>query len=194
VVSIVLEGDAYFPDNWLYVHTPGVRVGRIQNFRNWSPAMVPEPGRSCLGLEYFCFEHDDLWASSDDKLVALAIGELEALGVARREAVVDGVVVRMPKAYPIYDASYREQVEVVRSALAGVPNLHTIGRNGMHKYNNQDHSMYTAILTAENLLGTHPKSGPHDVWAVNTDFEYLEEERVVPPASRKSEPRFATSG
>jgi protoporphyrinogen oxidase len=178
VVSLVLDGDSYFPDNWIYVHTPGVKVGRIQNFKNWSPAMVPDEGRTCLGLEYFCFEHDDLWSSSDERLIQLAIDELETLGLASRASVVDGTVVRMAKAYPIYDGEYRAHLDIVRSALDAIPNLHTIGRNGMHKYNNQDHSMYTAMLTAENMLGTHPAGAPHDVWAVNTDFEYLEEQRV----------------
>ena len=173
VVALILDRVDLFPDNWIYVHTPGVQVGRIQNFNNWSAAMVPEAGRTCLGMEYFCFEGDGLWTSSNAELVALASAELESLGMACRTDVVDGTVVRMPKAYPIYDGAYREHLDVVRTSIDRVPNLHTVGRNGMHKYNNADHSMYTAMLTLENMLGAR-----HDVWAVNTDFEYHEEQRV----------------
>jgi protoporphyrinogen oxidase len=178
VVALILDGEDFFPDNWIYVHTPGVRVGRIQNFNNWSPDMIPERGRTCLGMEYFCFEGDGLWASSDAELVALASRELASLGLARGAATIDATVVRMPKAYPIYDAAYRAHLDVVRGFVDEIPNLHTVGRNGMHKYNNQDHSMYTAMLTVENMLD----EAQHDVWAVNTDFEYHEEQRVTTPA------------
>lgn len=174
VVALVIEGDDHFPDNWIYVHTPGVKVGRVQNFTNWSRAMVPEAGRSCLGFEYFCFEGDGLWSSPDAELIALATRELAELGLAPDAAVLRGSVVRMPRAYPIYDAEYRGHVDGVRTFLETIPNLHTVGRNGMHKYNNQDHSMLTALLTVENLFGAR-----HDVWAVNSDFEYLEEQRVT---------------
>jgi protoporphyrinogen oxidase len=176
VVALVLDAEDLFPDNWIYVHTPGVRVGRIQNANNWSAAMVPDPGRTCLCFEYFCFKGDDLWESTDAELIALATGELERLGLAGGARVVDGTVVRMPKAYPIYDTEYRDHVDLIRGYLGGIPNLHTIGRNGMHKYNNQDHSMFTAMLTVENLTGAS-----HDIWAVNTDFEYHEEQRVEAP-------------
>ena len=192
VVALILDGERLFPDNWIYVHTPGVKVGRIQNFNNWSAAMVPDAGRTCLGMEYFCFEGDGLWTSSDADLIAVASRELEALGLASATAVVDATVVRMAKAYPIYDAAYREHLDRVRAFIDRVPNLHTIGRNGMHKYNNQDHSMYTAMLTVENMLGTHR----HDVWAVNTDFEYHEEQRVTAaePAERaETDQRAAAS-
>ena len=170
IVSLVLDRENLFPDNWIYVHTPGVRVGRVQNFNNWSAAMVPEPGRTCLGMEYFCFEGDGLWVSSDDELVALASRELESLGLAPSSDVVDGCVVRVPKAYPVYDAPYRQHLDLVRTCIEVIPNLHTVGRNGMHKYNNQDHSVYTAMLTLENMRG----EACHDVWAVNTDLEYHE--------------------
>lgn len=173
VTALILKRVDMFPDNWIYVHTPGVSVGRVQNFNNWSAAMVPEPGRTCLGMEYFCFEGDGLWNSSDAELIALATRELAALGMAEESDVVDGAVVRMPKAYPIYDGSYRRHLEVIRSSIDHVPNMHTVGRNGMHKYNNADHSMYTAMLTLENMEGAS-----HDVWAVNTDFEYHEEQRA----------------
>lgn len=177
VVALVLDRDAIFPDNWIYVHTPGVQVGRIQNFNNWSAAMVPAPGRTCLGMEYFCFEGDGLWTTPDRDLIALATAELETLGLARGAGVIDGSVVRAPKAYPIYDATYRDHLSAVRAHIDPIVNLHTVGRNGMHKYNNQDHSMYTAMLAIENMHGA-----AHDVWSVNTDFEYLEEQRVAPRA------------
>lgn len=176
LVALILEGEALFPDNWIYIHTPGVSVGRIQNFNNWSSAMVPEPGRTCLGMEYFCFKGDGRWESSDEALIALATRELGELGLARGHAVVDGTVVRMEKAYPIYDAQYHDNVDAVRSCIDQISNLHTIGRNGMHKYNNQDHSMYSAMLTVANMYGAK-----HDVWSVNTDFEYHEEQRLGLP-------------
>jgi protoporphyrinogen oxidase len=173
VVALVIDGERLFPDNWIYVHTPGVKVGRIQNFNNWSAAMVPEPGKTCLGMEYFCFEGDGLWTSRDDDLVRLATAELSALGLAKGAPVVDGTVVRMPKAYPVYDAEYRAHLDTTRSFIDPIPNLHTVGRNGMHKYNNQDHSMLTAMMTVSNMNGA-----AFDVWAVNTDFEYHEEQRL----------------
>jgi protoporphyrinogen oxidase len=176
VVALILEGDNLFPDTWIYIHTPGVQVGRIQNFNNWSKAMVPEPGRTCLGLEYFCFEGDGLWSSTDEELVALATRELKELNLASRLDVVDGTVIRMPKAYPIYDAEYREHLDKVRDAIDPISNLHTVGRNGMHKYNNQDHSMLTAMMAIWNMQGA-----AHDIWAENTDFEYHEEQKLEPP-------------
>ncbi|HET7456579.1 MAG TPA: FAD-dependent oxidoreductase, partial [Gemmatimonadaceae bacterium] len=179
VVALVLDQQNIFPDNWIYVHTPGVQVGRIQNFNNWSAAMVPVPGRTVLGMEYFCFEGDGLWTSTDADLVALATRELAALGLADPAArVVDGTVVRMRKAYPVYDAEYRAHVDRVRAHVDPIANLHTVGRNGMHKYNNQDHSMLTAMMTVANMQGA-----AHDVWAVNTDFEYLEEQRIDAPSA-----------
>ena len=173
VVALILDSDDVFPDNWIYIHSDGVKVGRIQNFNNWSKAMVPDEGRTCVGLEYFCFEGDGLWTAPDDELIALAKRELEELGLAKASLVVDGTVIRMPKAYPIYDESYRDHLDVIRTHLDGLPNLHPVGRNGMHKYNNQDHSMLTAMMSVWNMLGAK-----HDVWAVNTDFEYHEEMRV----------------
>ena len=178
LVALILDRPELFPDNWIYVHTPGVRVGRIQNFRNWSKAMVPRDDAACVGMEYFCFKGDDLWEMSDDELMRLASQELSKLGLADGANVVDGTVVRMPKAYPIYDASYSANVETIRKHLSGIANLVTVGRNGMHKYNNQDHSMYTAMLAVENLNGAR-----HDLWAVNTDFEYHEEQRIEPNAA-----------
>jgi protoporphyrinogen oxidase len=181
MVSLILDRTDLFADNWVYIHTPGVKVGRVQNFNNWSAAMVPEPGRTCLGMEYFCFKHDDLWSSSDADLIDLARRELDTLGLAPGASVIDGTVIRMPKAYPIYDSAYRGHLDVIRSYIDAVPNLHTVGRNGMHKYNNQDHSMLTAMFAVQNMHGA-----THDVWAVNTDFEYHEEQRVddaLPPGA-----------
>jgi protoporphyrinogen oxidase len=150
-------------------------VGRLQNFKNWSPEMVPDPATTCIGLEYFCFEGDGLWASSDEALIELAGRELEALGMIRRDEVFDGVVVRQPKAYPVYDDDYRRNVEIVRAWLAeAMPNLHLVGRNGMHHYNNQDHSMMTALLVARNIA----TGANFDQWKVNTDAEYHEEATV----------------
>jgi protoporphyrinogen oxidase len=173
VVALILEGDDLFPDNWIYIHTPGVQVGRVQNFNNWSRAMVPVPGRTCLGFEYFCFEGDGLWTSPDERLIELAKQELGILGLADPALVVDGSVVRMEKAYPIYDAAYRAHLDLVRDYVDRIPNLHLVGRNGMHKYNNQDHSMLTAMMAVENMQGAH-----HDIWSVNTDYEYHEEQKI----------------
>ena len=175
-VALMLDRENLFPDNWIYIHTPGVKVGRIQNFNNWSAAMVPEAGRTCLGMEYFCFKGDGMWDSSDAELIAQASRELEDLGLARARDVVDGTVIRMPKAYPIYDAEYRGHLERVREYIDPIANLHTVGRNGMHKYNNQDHSMLTAMIAVWNMQGAH-----HDIWTVNTDYEYHEEQRLEPP-------------
>ncbi|GAC1330157.1 MAG: NAD(P)/FAD-dependent oxidoreductase [Candidatus Dormibacteria bacterium] len=171
-VAVMIRRDNLFPDNWVYIHEEGVKVGRLQNFKNWSAEMVPDPSTTCIGLEYFCFENDGLWASSDDDLVALAARELESLGLITRDEVFDGVVVRQPKAYPVYDDDYHANVEAVRLWMAeAMPNLHLVGRNGMHHYNNQDHSMMTALLVARNLAtGT-----TFDQWKVNTDAEYHEE-------------------
>jgi protoporphyrinogen oxidase len=173
LVALVLDRDKLFPDNWIYVHTPGVQVGRIQNFNNWSAAMVPHAGQTCVGMEYFCFEGDSMWNASDDELVALATRELKTLELDSGATVIDGTVVRMPKAYPIYDATYRENLDTIRAYIDPIANLHTVGRNGMHKYNNQDHSMYTAMLAVENMQGAS-----HDLWEVNTDLEYHEEQRI----------------
>ncbi|EEP71003.1 oxidoreductase [Micromonospora sp. ATCC 39149] len=170
-VALVVPADAGFPDNWIYVHTPGVRVGRIQNFGSWSPYLVRD-GFTCLGLEYFVDEGDDLWESDDDDLVALGTAELETLGLVRPGAVSAGYVVRMPKAYPVYDFGYEQAVETMRDWLAeALPNVHPVGRNGMHRYNNQDHSMLTAMLAVENILD----AAGHDVWAVNVEEEYHEQ-------------------
>jgi protoporphyrinogen oxidase len=171
-VAVVVPEELGFPDNWIYVHSPDVKVGRIQNFGAWSPYMVKE-GRTCLGLEYFVFEGDGMWSSADEDLIALASRELEVLGLVPAKEVQQGYVVRVPKAYPTYDFSYQDNVATIVKWLdANAPNVHPVGRNGMHKYNNQDHSMYTAMLTVENIHGAR-----HDIWAVNVEQEYHEERR-----------------
>ncbi len=172
-VCLVVRAPDLFPDNWIYVHDPGVRVGRIQNFKNWSPDMVPDPACSSLGLEYFCTEGDDIWTMPDADLVALAKREVEMIGLARAADVEDGCVVRVPKAYPVYDSTYPEHLATVRRWLEGLENLQTIGRNGLHRYNNQDHAMVTGMLAVRNLL----EGETNDLWSVNTDQEYHEEVR-----------------
>jgi protoporphyrinogen oxidase len=174
LVAIVIDGEQPFPDNWIYLHDPGTLAGRVQNFGAWSPDMVV-PGTTCLGVEYFCFAGDEIWEMRDEDAVALATSELARIGLVNPDSVVDGVKIRVPKAYPMYDSGYREAVAVLRGYLASFENLRTFGRNGLHRYNNQDHSMWTAILATLNLLdGTE-----HDVWSVNTEAEYLEEGRIV---------------
>jgi protoporphyrinogen oxidase len=174
-VAVVVNRDNVFPDNWIYIHDPKAVVGRIQNFKNWSPEMVPNPKTTCLGMEYFCFEGDGLWASSDEQLVELAKRDLARLRMCKPEEVAWGVVVRQPKAYPVYDETYKQHVAVIADYVGEyLPNLQLVGRNGMHHYNNQDHSMMTALLAARNIaLGTR-----FDPWKVNTDAEYHEEARL----------------
>lgn len=173
-VALQIDGEPPFPDNWVYVHDPAAKVGRIQNFRAWSPWMTPDPRRSCLGLEYFCFEGDELWCASDEELVELGRREVAALGLVDAERVAGGHVIRVPKAYPIYDAEYAGRVERIRGWLEGFSNLQQIGRNGLHRYNNSDHSMLTAMRAVENLCD----GAGHDVWAVNADSVYHEREEA----------------
>lgn len=169
-VVLIVNRDTIFPDNWIYIHSPDVKVGRIQNYKNWSPDMVPDQSRTSLGLEYFLWERDEMWGWSDDRLIEFAVEEAAAIGLLNRAEVEDGRVVRMKKAYPIYDHRYRESIAVVRSYLETIPNLQTIGRNGLHRYNNQDHSMLTGVYAARNIAGQR-----YDVWSVNTETEYHEE-------------------
>lgn len=171
-VVLMLKERNLFSDNWIYVHEPNVKVGRIQNFKSWSPEMVPDPALACYGLEYFCFEGDGLWNSNDEDLITLAKAEIEELDLAQAGDFVDGCVVRQQKAYPVYDDHYAAHVAKVRTEInRHFPTLHLVGRNGMHKYNNQDHSMMTAILTAKNILANEML---YDVWNVNEDAEYHE--------------------
>jgi protoporphyrinogen oxidase len=169
-VALIINKPDIFPDNWIYIHEPTVKVGRIQNFKNWSPYMVPQQDKTCLGLEYFCFEGDALWTMPDDQLIELGKRELEALGLVEPGDVEDGTVVRMPKAYPVYDSTYQESLMMLREFFNKIRNFHLVGRNGQHKYNNQDHSMLTAMMAAENVLGAS-----HDLWQVNEEQEYHEE-------------------
>jgi protoporphyrinogen oxidase len=168
-VVLVVDRAELFPDNWIYVHEPAVRVGRIQNFKNWSAEMVPDPSRTALGLEYFVQRGDELWSAPDAELVELAKREIEALGLAAAAEVSDATVVRVPHAYPVYDPGYRERVDTVRAHLESLANLQMIGRNGQHRYNNQDHSMLTGIYAARNVVAP-----AHDIWDVNVDEEYHE--------------------
>jgi len=170
IVSLIVDSKDLFPDNWIYIHSPEVKVGRIQNFKNWSAALVPDASKSCLGMEYFCSVGDEIWEMSEAELVELATRELVGLGLATTADVEDGVVIRQPKAYPVYDAEYRGHLQVLEGFLKGIDNLQTIGRNGMHRYNNQDHSMLTGILAVRNILGEK-----HDLWDVNTERSYYED-------------------
>ncbi len=176
IVVLILDKPDPFPDNWIYVHSPDVKVGRIQNFRSWSEAMVPHPDRSSIGMEYFCHEGDGLWSSPDEELIARGMRELEQLGLADSAHVVDGVVIRQAKAYPVYDSEYSDALQVVRDWLAGFANFQTVGRNGMHRYNNQDHSMLTAMLAVRRILGEE-----HDLWNVNVERSYHEEFETAKP-------------
>src|SRR3954465_10279248 len=170
-VALVIDGEDLFPDNWIYIHDPSVNVGRIQNYRSWSPWMVPDESKACVGLEYFCFSGDELWEMEDDALVELAKRELDQRGLVAPEKVERGFVTRVPLAYPMYDPDYGERVDVIRGWLAGVSNLQQVGRNGLHRYNNSDHSMLTAIRAVDNIL----TGAQHDIWAVNAESVYQEE-------------------
>ncbi|QZH76227.1 MAG: NAD(P)/FAD-dependent oxidoreductase [Erythrobacter sp.] len=171
-VALMVEGEDLFPDNWIYIHDAKVQVGRVQNFRSWSPEMVPDENVACVGLEYFCFEDDGLWSMSDDDLVALATREMDLLGLVSPDKVIGGAVVRQEKAYPVYDEDYAANVAAMRRELERrFPSLHLVGRNGMHRYNNQDHAMMTAMLTVENILAGERV---YDTWCVNEDAEYHE--------------------
>ena len=168
-VGLIINKPDLFQDNWIYIHSPDVKVGRIQNFKNWSPAMVPDDAHTSLGLEYFVQEGDELWDADDRSLVELATRECVALGFIDEGDVLDGVVIRMPKAYPVYDHAFKENLGVIRGYLEGIANLQLVGRNGQHRYNNQDHSMLTAIYAARNIFG-----GDFDVWDVNIEEDYHE--------------------
>jgi len=170
-VCLIVDQKDIFPDQWIYVHDPGVRLGRIQNYRNWSPEMCPHPDRTGLGLEYFCNKGDELWNRSDKELVALGTRELASMGLVEESAVSDAVVYRVPKAYPVYDAGYAEALRTIRGHLGGLANLQTMGRNGLFRYNNMDHSMLTAMVAVRRITG----EGRGDVWSVNEEQAYHEE-------------------
>ncbi len=177
-VALIAKDRLHLPDNWIYIHDPAVKVGRVQNFKSWSPELVPDPSLCCYGLEYFCFDGDSTWAMPDDELIRLASREMQHLGLLEPKDVQDGCVVRQRKAYPVYDETYKTNVEIFAAELQRrFPNLHLAGRNGMHKYNNQDHAMMTAMLTAKNIIGGAPV---YDVWRVNQDAEYHEQTSAAP--------------
>jgi len=196
-VGLIVRDRDRFSDNWIYIHDPNVQVGRVQNYKSWSPEMVPDPAYCSYGLEYFCFEGDGLWSSPDKNLLDLEKKELVYLGLASGADVVDGCVIRQPKAYPVYDDCYQGHVNTIRAAVEErFPTLHLVGRNGMHKYNNQDHAMMTAMLTAENILAGERR---YDVWAVNQDAEYHEggtagESGKVAPRAVPTRRRAAMAG
>jgi hypothetical protein len=170
-VCLIVNKPHLFPDNWIYIHDPAVRVGRIQNFKNWSPDMVPDQKKTSLGLEYFCSEGDELWTMSDTELVELGKREVERIGLASSNDVEDGCVIRVPKSYPIYDSDYRDGLETIKKFVDGLENFQTVGRNGLHRYNNQDHAMLTGMLAVRNVVFGER----NDLWSVNTDQEYIEE-------------------
>jgi len=184
-VALIVNKRDVFPDNWIYIHDHDVKLGRIQNFKNWSPYMVPDQNKTCLGLEYFCFEGDEFWTMTDEELIEFGKRELEILDLVQATDIEDGTVVRMPKAYPVYDSSYQESLQIVRQFLGRIENIQLVGRNGMHKYNNMDHSMLTAIRAVENINGAN-----NDLWDVNTDREYLEVYKETPSKTIISDEAF----
>jgi len=182
IVTLVLDRADPFPDNWIYVHSPQVKVGRIQNFRAWSAEMLPNPDTASIGMEYFCQEGDGLWTMSDEDLRTLAASELAELGLARVEHVIDAAIIRQPKAYPVYDDKYKSALDVIAAWINQLENFQTVGRNGLHRYNNQDHSMLSAMYAARNILGEE-----NDVWDVNVERSYHEEFQVKKGQQAKSE-------
>jgi len=179
-VCLIVDQQNLFPDNWIYIHEPNVKVARIQNYKNWSEAMTPDQSKSSLGMEYFCNQGDELWSMADADLIALARREVDAIGLASAETVVDGCVYRLPNAYPVYDSTYANSLKTVRTFCDDLKNLRTVGRNGLHRYNNMDHSMLTGMLAARMLvLGEQ-----HDLWSINAEQEYLEQAQVKKNAVR----------
>ena len=179
IVTLVLDHADPFPDNWIYIHSNDVRVGRIQNFRAWSEAMVPEANRSSIGMEYFCNDDEDIWKMSNEDLIKMAGQELEQIRLAPASSVIDGTIIRQPKAYPVYDSEYKTALDTLQAWISQFENFQTVGRNGLHRYNNQDHSMLSAMLAARNILGED-----NDVWEVNVERSYHEEFQVKPYAGR----------
>jgi protoporphyrinogen oxidase len=170
-----MRGGPVPPDNWIYIQEPDVRIGRLQIFNNWSPALVADPSTVWLGLEYFCDQGDELWTMEDEAFLRFAAGELEKIGLIDRKDVIDGTLVRVPLAYPAYFGAY-EQFGCLRAFLDRFSNLYPIGRNGMHRYNNQDHSMLAASAAVDSILG---KASKQDIWNVNTEEAYHEEHAVA---------------
>ena len=181
IVTLVLDHADPFPDNWIYIHGEDVRVGRIQNFRAWSPDMMANENQASIGMEYFLNMDEPMWDMADEDLIKFAAKELEAIGLAPAESVVDGAIIRQPKAYPVYDSEYQDALDIVSAWLKKFENFQTVGRNGLHRYNNQDHSMLSAMFAAQNILGAE-----HDVWNVNVERAYHEEFQNKPYKSRGS--------
>jgi protoporphyrinogen oxidase len=188
IVTLVLDHADPFPDNWIYIHSPKVKVGRIQNFRAWSKEMLPDQNTASIGMEYFCQKGDGLWTSSEEELRNLAAKELEELGLARADSVIDAAIIRQPKAYPVYDGQYREALDVLEEWLQKFENFQTVGRNGLHRYNNQDHSMLSAMFAARNILGEN-----NDIWNVNVERSYHEEMEVDKEDEKVGSERVATA-
>lgn len=186
-VVLIAKREAVFPDNWIYIHEPDVKMGRIQNYKNWSPEMVPDSSRSSLGLEYFLWEKDEEWDWSHERLIELGIKECTQIGLIEPDEIEDGTVVRMKKAYPVYDQGYQENLDTIRHYLETLSNLQTVGRNGLHRYNNQDHSMLTAVYAARNIVGEN-----NDVWSVNTEMEYHEEAKTPAGTGDRMVPQKVT--
>lgn len=186
-VVLIAKREAVFPDNWIYIHEPDVKMGRIQNYKNWSPEMVPDSSRSSLGLEYFLWEKDEEWDWSHERLIELGIKECAQIGLIEPDEIEDGTVVRMKKAYPVYDQGYQENLDTIRHYLETLSNLQTVGRNGLHRYNNQDHSMLTAVYAARNIVGEN-----NDVWSVNTEMEYHEEAKTPAGTGDRMVPQKVT--
>lgn len=173
IVVLIIDKEDLFSDQWIYIHDPDVKVGRIQNFKNWSAAMVPDPQKTSIGMEYFCTEGDEIWSMSDVELMDLASRELSELGLSEIDEIIDSFIVRQPGAYPVYASDYRSHIQVVKDYLEKIDNLQTIGRNGMHRYNNMDQSMHVAMLAVQNYFGAS-----YDLWEVNEEREYLEEKKI----------------
>lgn len=179
-VNLMLQRPQNIPDTWIYIHDPKLKTGRVQFFANWSPAMVPDANHSSLALEYFCCEGDGFWSKSEDELRQLAIEEAAVLGLVEIDEVLDALVIKMGKCYPVYDKDYQGHVATIREYLAGFSNLQPCGRYGLFKYNNMDHSIFTALCAVENILGAE-----HDLWSINADEQYCEEEKIGKgPANR----------
>jgi protoporphyrinogen oxidase len=166
------NGAGLIKDNWIYVQEPDVLVGRLQIFNNWSPFLVSNPDQVWVGLEYFCYDTDELWKKSDEEMIRLAKSELEKIGIIDGSKVIDATVLHMPKTYPAYFGTY-DRFPRLREYLDQFTNLFLVGRNGMHKYNNQDHSMLTAMTAVDNILAGRTDKG--NIWSINTEQEYQEE-------------------
>ncbi|HTL48920.1 MAG TPA: NAD(P)/FAD-dependent oxidoreductase [Verrucomicrobiae bacterium] len=167
-VNLIFNSPDLFDDHWIYVHSPDVKAGRVQNYKNWSREMVPDDQTTSLGVEYFVFEGDELWNKSDEALIRFAADELAVLGLADKSRLVKGFVAKIPKAYPVYGPGYKNSVRILRDYLAGFENLQVMGRAGLFRYNNSDHAILTGLFAARNVLGEG-----HDLWTVDPDRHFV---------------------